>query len=150
MAITTTTQLSTYSIIKAILQTSSVLNTKFTSDSYYEYEPNHKSASFKGFPYILIRIPETSTELTVVDHTVTEKDFNIDIFLRVEYLARDNFKTYANAIIAVIEGAESTLQSSGYFNAKIDMVGVDDQQIIDQKELVEGTFQLSLHGQVNR
>jgi len=149
-AISSTTQLSVYSTIKSLLQTSSVLNTKFTSNDYYQFEPNAKSASFRGYPYIWINIPETETDLLVTDHSTNLKDFNIDIILRMEYEARDNYLTYANAIISTIESGESTLQSAGYYNVKIELIGTDDHQIIEQKQVIEGLFQLSVNGYLGR
>lgn len=149
-SVTKSSQLDIFSLIKQVLRTSTVLNGKFGTNDYYEYEPNQKSSAFNGFPYIVIRVPSTETDLLVLNHTTTIKGFNIPIILRVEFSARDNFKTYANAILDTLESGTTTFQDSGYYDINIDLIDTDDQAIIDQKEIVEGMFELTFQGYVNR
>jgi len=81
---------------------------------------------------------------------IIAKEFNANIFLRIEYGDRNNFRAYANAMIKAMEDYESTFQSSGYYDVMIDMIDVDSNQIIEQKEIVEGVFEIRWHGQVQR
>jgi len=149
-AISTTAQLSAFTMVRNALQTNSVLNTKFDTADYYEFEPNHKSSDFRGFPYIIIRTPDTETDLLVLKHTTTLKNFNIPIILRLEYTARSKFKDYANAIIAELESSESYFELFGYYDTKIELVSTDDQQVIQEKQIVEGEFLLTFQGNVER
>ena len=147
-AITSSAQLSTFSTIKSILMTSTVLNTKFATGDYYEFEPNLKAGSFSGYPYIVINTPSLSNP----DETFEGVSFKVNqiiIELVVEYSARSNFVTYANAIIDVIESNESTLESVGLYNTKIEF---DDtsEEYVSQKQMVRGTFTLTHDGYVTR
>lgn len=150
VAITNTTQLSVFSLVRAAITANATLSYRFNNANIYQYEPKHKSGSFKGFPYIWIDIPATDTTKTVLDYSVSEKEFTADMYLRLDYRARDNTLDYANAIIKSIEAYESTFQSSGYYDVKIELVSVDSNQVIDQKELVEAIFEITWHGHVTR
>ena len=139
-AITPTTQLSVFTLVRAAILANSTLAARFPSNDIYQFEPKHKSSSFRGFPYVLINIPESESTKLVFDNSTVPKEFNANIFLRIEYGDRNNFRAYANAMIKAMEDYESTFQSSGYYDVMIDMIDVDSNQIIEQKEIVEGVF----------
>lgn len=144
------TQLSTFSLIKAGLLANEIISAKFKSQDIYEFEPKQKSKEFRGFPYIWVNLPSAESDKITIDHGITGKTFSADLFLRVEWLARDKFTGYANAIIAAIEAYESTFQQNGYMDTEIELLDTDPNTVIDQKELVEGTFEIKWHGQVGR
>ena len=145
-----TTQLNTFEIVRDILLTNSTISAKFGLEDIYQYEPKHKSAEFRGFPYIVIKLPSTDTDPLTLSHGTTLKVFNGTILLRLEYLARDKFRDFANAIISTIEGAEETFRSSGYYTPLIELIDVDENTVIDSKELIEGTFELTNQAGVDR
>lgn len=147
--ITTTTQLSTFSLLRTVLLADSTIGARFKTADFYEIEPLHKSSGFKGFPYIWIRTPSTSTEFITMTHADTDKTFESEIIVRMDYMARANFITYANAIVSAIEAATSTFEASGYFNHHIEFNGVD-VVTIDSKDCVEGRFMFTCSGFVDR
>lgn len=147
--ITNTTQLSIFSLIRSAIKANSTLLTKFSDRNILQYEPKHKSSSFVGFPYIVVKIPVTETEFVTLDHSDTEKSLDVTLILRMDYLAKDNFLNYANALIKAIESYESTFDTNGYFNTEINVRSVDEVAN-DQKDLIEGTFILSYLGSVGR
>jgi len=59
--ITATTQLSLFSTLRDIIRTHATLSARFRTTDFYEFDPNHKSASFRGFPYFIIR-PANNTD----------------------------------------------------------------------------------------
>lgn len=147
-------QLNNFDLIKRILKGNSTLSKKFKDSDYYEYEPKGKSYgnTFTGYPYIWIQTPSTDTDPLVLTRTTTIKDFSAVIILRVDYEARSNFKNSANAIIRQLElpASTTTLEAAGFYHTKIDLVDVDDQLVINQKTLVQGTFILTNMGNVER
>ena len=147
-AVTITTQLSTFALIRDIILTSSSLTTKFTKNDFYEFEPNLKSPGVK-LPHFVLRLPRTETDTLVIDQSTTIKEFTVDILLKMDYSARDKAVTYSNALIRAIESSESTFQSSGYYMPVIEVVKIDDE-IEDQKQLIVGQFELKLTGNVLR
>jgi hypothetical protein len=149
-SVTNTIQLSTFSIIQSILSSYSSLSSKFTSSHIFDYDPKEKAAGFTGFPYIVVDVPTTSTDLLVLDHSTTMKEFEVEIKLVVEYLAKSNYLTYANGIISAIEAAEQTFIDSGYNNVQIDLLGTDGNYVVHEKECIQGTFRLTLTGTVWR
>ena len=148
--ITQTTQLSVFSLIRATILADSTLSNKFTNANIFQFEPNHKSGSFRGFPYIWINIPFTEVSKVVFDNSVTLKPMTVDVSLRMDYFARDNFLSFANNLIRAIEAYESTFEASGYYDVMIDLIDVDSNQVINQKELVEGLFEVRFNTQVAR
>ena len=147
--ITKTTQLSLYDLIKAQLVANSVLSGKFNDASYYRFEPSLKAFSFSQLPIIVIRTPTTSSEFLVLNHSNNLKSFSASILLLVYFSAREKFDSYANAIIAQMEGAESSFESSGYFNLECDLLDVGEDLIQDRK-VVSGTFEVRCTGGVSR
>jgi hypothetical protein len=148
----TTTQLSTFSIIQNIINSGSVVGSKFNiaTGNIYQWDPKPKTLKMV-FPYIVVRIPQpTNTDLLVMDHSSTLKEFTVEIFMVVEWMAKDNFINYANDLIRQIEINEQTLMDYGYNNAKIDVVNIDSDFIIAEKECVAGLFNLTLSGNVWR
>ena len=147
--ITTTTQLSLFTILRDIILTNATLTTKFNKSDFYQFEPKHKSGSTR-FPYFIISAPTTDTEFLTMEHSDTDKTFDVEIVLKMDYVAREKFLTYANALIAVLEGATTTLEASGYFNHVINLGTSPTTTIENQKELVIGSFIFTCSGFVNR
>lgn len=148
--ITSTTQLSTFELIRTSLTGNSTLSQKFNNSNILQYEPKHKGVAATPFPYIWINIPGLGDDHPVFDNSVTIKTVTVDLFLRVEYLAREKFLDYSNAIIAALEGYESTFNGSGYYDVKCELLNVDPSVVFDEKDVVEGVFELSFTGQVSR
>ena len=132
-----------------MLLTNSTLSAKFTPNDFYEYEPKQKSATFRGFPYFVIKTPSSDMSFVSMNHAVTDRMFDVEIIMRVEYLARDNVLGYINAIAYQIDASESTFEASGYYNPRINVRNVIEVTE-DSKELVEATFTFSCNGFVNR
>jgi len=146
--ITASTQLSTFSMIRNILLSNSVLGAKFRTKDFYEFEPRHKSTSFNGFPYIIIMVPTAEDEQAYLGDTISDKEFEVEIILRMDFLAKDNFTSYASSILNELDNSQSDFQASGYYMHSIEFEG--SQSIVeDQKHLVEGTFSLILKGEVD-
>lgn len=150
ISITKTSQLSVFNIIRSALLSNSTLSQKFSKSNIYDYEPHVKGASFKGFPYIWVNIPTFDSDKVVFDHSVTNKIFVATLVLRVEFCARDKVLDYCNAIISSIEGYESNFQSSGYYDVECELVDVDPNSRIHQKDVVEAIFDIRFHGYVGR
>lgn len=147
--ITNTTQVSLFSLVKTQLKANSTLAAKFKDSSYYRFEPSLKSFSFSQLPIIIIKTPTTESEFLVLDHSNNMKDFSVDIIMILDFTARDKLDTYSNAIIAQLESAESTFESSGYFNLEVDLVDASED-IIQERKVVAASFELTLSGSVSR
>ena len=146
--ITSLTQLSTFDLIKDIIRTDTIFKNKFSSSQFYEFEPTTKRSGFK-FPYIVIRIPGTDKDAQTIDRSVTSKNFEVNIYLVIDYSARDKFKDYASRLIKVLEEGESTFNSLGY--GGIDVVLDDaDTEYIQDKQCIAGNFTLTMRGVVSR
>lgn len=147
--VTNTTQLSTFDLVKNILLTNTTLSSKFSSSSIYSFDPLEKDLGFHGFPYIVIEYPESETDPLTLDKTQTVKEFTVVITLVMEWMARDNFTTYANPIISQLETSMTTFESSGYY-----LTGVGTEapivDVINQKHVITQTFRLNLRGGVSR
>lgn len=143
-------QLDLFGIIKGVLQTNSTLNAKFKDSSFLEFEPNLKSTSFQGLPYILIDTPEIDPESYVnIKHSEVIKAFDINIVLVISYEARDKFKTYASAILSQLDQSESIFESHGYYNLDVGSVK-PEVELIQEKQVITGTITVSLSGVVER
>tara|TARA_Y100000310_G_scaffold103241_1_gene101521 strand:+ start:16135 stop:16602 length:468 start_codon:yes stop_codon:yes gene_type:complete len=147
-----TAQLSTFSMIKEVLKLNSTLNTKFTDAKYYEFEPNMKSLSFGSLPFIVINVPSTETDLLVVTNSTTIKDYTIVLELLISFDARSKFTEYSNAIIKQLEDLTSTttFEASGFYNTEIDLVDTNVNEIIQEKPVIRGTFELKFDVNINR
>lgn len=147
--VTNSTQLNTFDTIKTILLTDSTLNSNIKSTGIYEYEPKLKSQEFKGFPYMIVRVPSNSDiDPNTLNRTSKIKQFDIIIELVVEYAARSNVRDYCNRIINIIETNVSDLKSLGYHNVEILLDDINDGEVKDSKEVVRATFTLSCTGSV--
>jgi hypothetical protein len=148
-AITNTTQLSTFSIIRDIIRGDSTLSVKFPVSSFYEFEPNIKSLKRSFLPYFIIKVPNTDVEFIDMKHQNQMTEFNIDITMVMDYDARDNFTSYANKVIRQIESNETTFEAYGYFNVKIKL-NDSGSDYIDGGQTVTGIFELTVTGRVER
>ena len=142
--------LSCFSLIRDAILANATLAVKFSKGNIYQFEPKHKSHSFIGFPYIWADVPGADPEKTVFDNSVVEHSFSAPILLRMDWEARDNAVSYANAILKAIADYESTFQRSGYYDVMIRLVDVNPDQVIEQKQIVETEFEISFHGSVRR
>ena len=149
-AITNTTVLSTFSIVRDAILNNSTLSKKFNTSNIYQYEPKHKSRNFKGFPYFWVNIPSKDSEKAIFNNSFTEDLFEITVLLRVDYEAREVVLDYVNAFNKAIQDYESVFQASGYYDVMVDLIDVNSNQQIEQKELVEVEFVVGNHGQVLR
>jgi hypothetical protein len=149
IGITKTKQLNTFDTIKSILSTSTVLKTKFKDSSFHEFEPSLKSLKISDIPFIVINLPDTDTDLLVLNNSTNLKKFSISIKLVIDYLARDKYKDYASAIISTLEGNTATLEKQGYYDLIIEHLGADID-LVDNKKVIAGEFELSLVGNVTR
>lgn len=154
VGITNTNILSTFPLIRAAIVANSTLSTKFGVSNIYEFEPKHKSASFKGFPYFWVNLPNNEPnnepDTVVFDNSFHLEDIEASVLLRIDYLARDKVRDYANAFLKAINDYESTFQSSGYYDVKVSLIDVNPNQRIEQKEIVEVEFLITFRGQVRR
>ena len=147
-AVTITTQLSTFTIIRDILRGNSSIGAKFAKTDFYEFEEKLKAIKTR-IPLFVIMIPSTETDLLVFDSSSTIKEFSVGILLKMDYSARDNFITYANAVIYEIEKSSTTFEASGYYFPKIELIKAD-AEVEDEKQLIVGEFELKLTGNVVR
>lgn len=146
MQIDKDSQLSTFSLIRTALLENDVISAKFKTQDIYEFDPKEKGSQFKGFPYIWVNLPFTSNEQVTLEGGL--KTFTANLYLRVEFMARDKFTGYANAVLVSIKDYEKYFQREGYMNTNIELLDIDPNTVIHQKELVEGTFEITWHGQV--
>lgn len=142
-------QLNLFSTIKDSLLGSTLISNKFDKSDFYEFEPNLKSINFGQVPYISIKVPVTDTAFLSLNHSITEKDFDIPIILVMGYSAKDNFKVYAQEIIRQMEKEESTFGDKGYEDLKIDLISAEPE-IADRNQVIVGLFRLSFNGGVCR
>lgn len=157
-AISVTAQLSVFDLIKSVLKKSDTLNQRFTDSRYYRYEPDLKSIKVKSFPYIVINIPATETDLLVMDNDTNMKTFTVLITLAVDKRiltsgissdSDDKFLSYSNAIIQTIENNTSDFVDQGYKIANIDLTDVTID-VIDQTQAIVGLFELTFMGPTTR
>lgn len=139
ISVGTATQLSVFDTVKSIFRKSSILNTKFSTDDYYQYEPNYKDATFKGFPYIVITNPSTENDPLVLNRTSKLKDLDVPVDLVVEYSARSNILSYSNAMIDIFEQNNSDMESQGYYNNEIELDN-PVMETTDQKRIFRTSF----------
>jgi len=149
--VTNTAQLSLFPLIQAAIIANSTLSPKFKTNNILEFEPKQKSANFVGFPYILVNTTPTDTQRLTMDNSTTQKEFGATLSLILEYVpALTNFTDFAEALIFAIESYESTFQASGFLNVEINFVDRDDNQVIHQKEVIEGIFDVTFDALVER
>jgi len=146
--ITNVSQLSTFSIIKAIILSNSILSRKFSGVNVLEFEPKLKSSSFCGFPYMVVNVPDLEDMEEYLGDKVRHKEFDVEIQLVMDYEAKGNYTSYASNLISVIDSSNATLKANGYDLIKITTDGKPDQQTLHSKELLIGTFTLTLQGEV--
>ena len=113
-AITKTTTLNVFPIVRTIIQSSNLpnLNTKFSLNAhYFEYDPLFLSRNFTGFPYIIIE-SEFDDEELIMDGDLESLNYTSNILLRMQHHAKGtqtepfslaNLNAYANAILNYIK-----------------------------------------------
>jgi len=149
-AITNTTVLSTFPLIRDAIKANTDLAAKFNDNNIFEFEPQHKSASFKSFPYFLVEIPVMDSVKEVLNDVYTIKNFDVRVVLRVDYNARSKFRGYCEDFHKAIEDYASTFEASGYYEVLADLIGTDSDTVINQKAIVEAEWVVSFRGQVIR
>jgi len=146
--VTTSTQLSVlFSTIRTSLLSSSTIAGYMTTQDFYQFDPNFKQVKY---PHIQIELPSTDTDLLTMNHATTLKTFTIPIILRVEFIAKDNHSTIAQAIINQLESDEATFDALGYYDLSIDLVDTDGGVELDQKRVIISNFELSFNGGIDR
>lgn len=148
LAIGTASQLSSFDTFVSVLRSNSTIASAFGTADIYEFEPNLKSGSFNGYPYIVVNMPSLSNPEGTFD-TLEFKENETVIELVQEYHARSNYKTYANAVLQAVETGESSFEAIGLYNTTIEHEGVSEEYM-SQKQLVRGTFTVSHEGYVTR
>lgn len=146
--IVSASQLSTFSTVRSILLSNTVLASRFSLKNVLEFEPKVKSANFCGFPYIVVNVPGVSDLQERLGNSVRAKEFDVEIVLRLEYDARSRFSEYASAIVSVLDMAESQFCAAGYSLVLVGFDGPPSLVSLHDKELVEGRFSLILFGEV--
>jgi len=146
--ITNTSQLSTFSILKAIILSNSTLSTKFSGSNILEFDPKLKSSSFPGFPYIVVNVPGVDNTEEYLGNTLRHKEFEVEITMVMEYLAKGNYSSYVSNLVSVLDASDATLKANGYNLVKITADGKPDQQTLQSKEVIIGSFTLTLQGEV--
>lgn len=144
------TILSTFSLFRSAIKANSILAKKFNDSNIFQFEPKHKGNKFKGFPYIWIHVPSSDSSKLVFDNSIVPHEFTIPMFLRMDWVAKDNVVNYSNAILKAIADYEATFQSSGYMDVMIDLIDTNPNQTINQRQVVEVEFSISVHGNVRR
>ena len=142
--------LSTFSLIRSAILANSILAVKFNSQNIHQLEPKFKAINSEGFPHFWIHIPSIDSEKLVWDNSIVPHSFEIPIFLRMDWEAKDNVLNYCNAFLKAIADYESNFQSSGYYDVMVELIDVNPNQTISQKQVVESEFLITFHGQVQR
>ena len=147
-AITNSTQLDIFDEIKIALLKSPTISGKFKSNNFYEFEPTMKDIITKStYPYIVIKVPELETSTLTIDD-VSTKNPTVIITMVLEWEARNNFRTYANAIIDMIETHSADFEPKGYYKPDISTDSTTDN--IDSKQFVVGIFTVNFMGYISR
>jgi len=146
--ITATGMLSTFSSIRTIIRTDSTLGAKFSLRDFYEFEPKHKSPSFNGMPYIIINVPSADDADGYLGDYFRHKEFMIEIILRMEYMAKDNYSGYASRLLNILDSSNALFEAYGYHLVSVSADGSPTTLSIEQKEIIEGRFTLTLQGEV--
>jgi len=142
--------LSTFSLIRSAILANDTLSVKFNATNIHQFEPKHKAINFSGFPYFWAKFPSNDPEKIVFDNSVRLHDLEVTVFLRMDWEAKDNVLNYCNAFLKAIDDFESNFQSIGYYDVEIELIDVNDNQSINQKQVVESEFLITFHGQVQR
>lgn len=140
-------QLNLFDTIKTILKSDSVLKNKFPDRKFHEFEPNLKSLGSGDFPYIVISIPNLTSENLDFDHGMRQKDAEITIEMVMDYKARDNVRKYSNKIINLLESNEDNFTALGYNITSVEFEGATDDYI-KERHSIRTTFSLTLRGAV--
>lgn len=144
----TTTQLDLFLTIKSTLKSNTTIKAYFKDKDFYEFEPSVKELNSNSFPYIVISIPSTETDLLTFK-TTTKKTFTVDLLVAWDFSAKDKYRSIINNIISALEAAETTFDALGYYNLKIDSDGHTIDYISDKK-VIAGGLTLTFSGAVNR
>jgi len=144
------TQLILFDKIFKSITNNSTLSKYFNRGDIYEFEPLVKSNSFKGFPFIIVNVPSTEdVDFENLKRTARDKEFVVSIHLIVDYVARDKFTEFSNALINALETDIATYEKFGYYDLRIKLTSVTPEPL-SQKTVVRGIFELSFEGTVKK
>ena len=146
--ITAVSQLSILSVIQDIVQSDSVLLTKFPDNKIVQFDPQWKASSFPGFPYLWAPIPSSEDTTEYLGDTLQYREFEIPMVLTMEWDARDNYANYAGRLLTIMNASRATWNALGYQLVSFDADGPPSQESIHQKEVLRGEFTLVLQGDV--
>lgn len=144
--VTSSTQLSTFSLIRNAIRSDSVLSARFKSSDFYEFEPKLKGSA--TLPLWVVKVPGTDTPTKTVDMKTHLKSFTVDIMLKMDWSAMDKVTDYCNRAVSAIEAYETTFNSSGYYNVSASVNSVEDE-IEDQKQIIVALLSVTLSGAVS-
>lgn len=142
--------LSIFSLIRDAIKANTILAVKFNNLNIFQFEPKHKGIDFGNFPYFWANIPSTEDKKIVFDNNFTEIELLIPVFLRMDWEAKDKVLDYCNAFLKAIVDYENTFESSGYYDVMVEVIDINPNQNIQQKQIVESEFLITVHGQVQR
>jgi hypothetical protein len=136
------TQLNLFDKHVTILRENNILKNRFQTSDFYEYQPHHKSGTFKGFPYIIISLPRMDEEKLDLKRRLMNKTLVQEIRLHTEYDARDKVRHYANEIISQIESNKDSYRIDGFDEVSIQLVD-SLPVVLNSKDLIETTFEFT-------
>lgn len=148
-AITQTTQLNLFSTFQTVFLANSTLAQKFNTRNIYEFEPNLKGLNAQSLPYIVVSVPQSDSEPIVLNNTTLYKDFIVNVMMVMDYAARSNWRTYANALIRALEAADSSFQSIGYRGIVVDSAS-PRVELINENQVITGDFTVNFKGYMAR
>lgn len=148
--VTKTTQLSTFTIIKNIIKSNSTLSKKFTDNNIYQFDPFNLQSKDLILPFIYVAIPGmNNNDKTLGNNNTYDKGFQLPIKIAIEYVAKDNFINYLNALVYEFEKSsnKTILSASGYDDVEID---VDEPlpEIFHNNQVISCTIILKFSGEV--
>jgi len=148
-AISKSTQLSTFEVIRTILRTDDTLNSKFSVQDYYEFDPQVKALDFNSYPYMIVSVPETEDQKMFVGDLTYEQEFTVNITMVNEFRARGTVTNLMSALLAKLQGAtEDIRDAGGYEFVSINLIGQPEVTSINQKQVIVTLFELTLTGEV--
>jgi len=126
-------------------------STPFTSnDRYFEDEPNVKSSSFPGYPFVLIQTESNQESLTIKNKK--QMMYTTTVSIVTDYFIEKDggtLNSYLNAIVYWFNNNKSTLRwTYGLFGlSDIEMDRERDE--VAEKQLVIGTLTFNYHVTMN-
>lgn len=111
-------QLDLFETVKKVLLKSKTISDKFRNDSFYEFEPEVKSQSFPGFPYVVIAVPAFDSKVLTFDNSTNPKDMRCVLdFVMEKHIANTGvMRQVLNAALEILDANEETFKDIGYYD----------------------------------